>query len=405
MLLIIQGTPFCNINCSYCYLPDRDRRDRLSIDTLHRIVSRLCEFVQTAPVDMSEPALRVNSVAASEVSVVWHAGEPLVLPISFYRTAFAAFEPLRNLGLRVSHGFQTNGTLINDRWVSFFAEAQPNIGVSIDGPEEIHDLHRKYRNGMGSFQTCLAGISRLQAAGIPFHTISVLTEPALRVPDRMFEFFLERNLLDIGFNIEEIDGINQDSSLAGTEIADLYGRFLRHFLRRNADAGFPIRLREAEHVAALLLAGELPSNSQTQAGQIISVDVSGNVSTFSPELLGLHNEQFADFIIGNVFTASLAEMLTGTVALSLGQEISRGVANCQATCDVFSFCKGGAPANKFCETGSFQASETMHCALTVKATLRECIEVIYRSLAHQPPAHQQFPAGQNSNTGAAPWAR
>jgi uncharacterized protein len=216
----------------------------------------------------------------------------------------------------------------------------------------------------------------------------------------MFEFFLERDLLDIGFNIEEIDGINTNSSLARKEIAELYAGFLRHFLHRNADANFPIRLREAEHVAALLLKGELPSNSQTEAGQIVSVDVSGNVSTFSPELLGLRNEQFADFIIGNVFTSSLAEMLGDTVALSLGQEISHGVANCRATCDVFSFCKGGAPANKYCETGSFRASETMHCALTVKATLRECIEVIYQSLAHQ-----QSPAGQNPNTGAAPWAR
>jgi uncharacterized protein len=400
MLLIIQGTPFCNINCSYCYLPDRDRRDRLSIDTLRCIVSRLCEFVQTARAELRELALRPAPDAAREIAVVWHAGEPLVLPISFYQAAFAAFEPLRSLGLRVSHGFQTNGTLINDSWVRFFAEARPNIGVSIDGPQEIHDLHRKYRNGTGSFQNSLAGITRLQAAGIPFHTISVLTEPALRLPDRMFEFFLERDLLDIGFNIEEIDGINKDSSLAQKDIVDLYAGFLRHFLHRNVDAGFPLRLREAEHVAALLLKGELPSNSQTQAGQIVSVDVSGNVSTFSPELLGLRNEQFADFIIGNVFESSLAEMLEGAVALSLGQEISRGVANCRATCDVFSFCKGGAPANKYCETGSFQASETMHCALTVKATLRECIEVIYQSLAHQ-----QSPAGQNSNTGIHPWAR
>jgi uncharacterized protein len=386
MLLIIQGTPFCNIDCTYCYLPDRDRRDRLSIDTLHRLVGRLVEFVEETPVNWRERILKATPREPASIAVVWHAGEPLVLPVRFYEDAFAAFAPLKHHGVEISHGFQTNGTLITDQWIDFFRRTNVSIGVSIDGPRDLHDRHRRYRNGSGSFERCFAGIQRLQIAQIPFHVIAVLTEPALYEPDRMFAFFLEAELYDIGFNIEEIEGRNDRSSLANSNAAALYRGFLRRFLYLNAQAGFPIRLREAEQMTALVLKGELPSNTQTEAGHILSVDVTGNVSTFSPELLGLKSDQFADFIIGNVFTASLTEMLTGPIATSLATEISLGVARCQASCDFFAFCKGGSPVNKFCETGSFRASETMHCGLTVKATLQECVDTIYGSLIDRPLA-------------------
>jgi len=393
MLLIIQGTPFCNIDCSYCYLSDRDRRNRISIDLLHRLVDRLIEFVESAPATLRNRAMRPHPTAPQEMAVVWHAGEPMTMPISFYEAAFATFEPLRFRGVHISHGFQTNGTLVSDRWIEFFLKTKLQIGVSIDGPRDLHDRYRRYRDGRGSFDICLAGIRRLQAASIPFHVISVLTEPTLHEPDRLFDFYCDAGLLDVGFNIEEIEGRNQASSLAGDHVPTLYSAFLRRFLHLNACAGFPIRLREAEHMSALMLNGELPNNDQIEAGRIVSVDFSGNVSTFSPELVGLASKAFSNFVLGNIAESSLADMLSGPVATALAREISLGVARCRTTCDLFAFCKGGSPVNKFCETGSFQASETLHCALTVKATLQECAEAIYRPLASGPRADQPSVAG------------
>jgi uncharacterized protein len=399
MLLIIQGTPFCNIDCSYCYLPHRDHRARLSLDLLHRLVDRLVEFAETAPATLRDDILRPASPAtpamkmpttgapatgAGAIDVVWHAGEPMVLPISFYEAAFAAFAPLVLRGIDINHGFQTNGTLISDPWIGFLLSTGLKLGVSIDGPRDLHDRHRRYRDGRGSFDACLAGIHRLQAAAIPFHVISVLSEPSLHEADRLFDFYCDTGLFDVGFNIEEIEGSNHASSLAAPHIPALYKAFLRRFLDRNAGAGFPVRLREAEQMAALMISGELPRNDQTEAGRILCVDFSGNVSTFSPELAGLRSEVFGDFIIGNVRQSRLADMLSGPVAAGLAAEIARGVTRCRETCDFFAFCKGGSPVNKFCETGSLASSETMHCALTVKATLQECIEAICRPLADTP---------------------
>ncbi|HWT98070.1 MAG TPA: radical SAM protein, partial [Terriglobales bacterium] len=263
MLLIIQGTPFCNIDCSYCYLPNRDDRRRISLDLLHCLVDRLIEFIDTAPPKLRDHVLRPHPAAPQEINVVWHAGEPMTLPVSFYEAAFSAFVPLAARGITISHGFQTNGTLISDRWIEFILKSDVKIGVSIDGPRDLHDRHRRYRNGRGSFDPCLAGIQRLQAAAIPFHVITVLAEPSLHEPDRLFDFYCDHGLSNVGFNIEEIEGDNRTSSLAGNHVPALYRAFLRRFLQLNAAAGFPVRLREAEQMAALIIAGELPINDQT----------------------------------------------------------------------------------------------------------------------------------------------
>jgi uncharacterized protein len=120
-LLVVQPTPFCNIDCRYCYLADRANKSVVSSETLKNL------FTQVFASGWAEPGL----------SVVWHAGEPMVLPVAFYRDAFAMIDGLKPAGLPIKHSFQTNGTLINDAWCDFIAEAEISIGVSIDGPRHV----------------------------------------------------------------------------------------------------------------------------------------------------------------------------------------------------------------------------------------------------------------------------
>ena len=122
-LVVIQATPFCNVNCRYCYLPNRSSTKRIDNRTLKRIFA--CLF--------TEPRL------SDPVSIVWHAGEPLVLPISFYENAFRIAEQCNTRGIRIVHSFQTNGTLINQDWCDFLKQYNVKIGVSLDGPRHIHD--------------------------------------------------------------------------------------------------------------------------------------------------------------------------------------------------------------------------------------------------------------------------
>lgn len=141
-LLVIQPTPFCNINCSYCYLPNRSSKTVVSLETLSNLFSEV--FASGWVQDL--------------LSVVWHAGEPMVLPTSFYRDAFRIIDALKPAGVSVSHSFQTNGTLIDDAWCDLLIEKDVGIGVSIDGPKHLHDRNRLTRSGLGTFDRTIAGI-------------------------------------------------------------------------------------------------------------------------------------------------------------------------------------------------------------------------------------------------------
>src|SRR5437899_1467623 len=122
-LVIIQPTPFCNIDCRYCYLQGRSSTDRLSISTLERILD----------------AVFSSSYASNKITIVWHAGEPLTLPISFYERAYDVITDRCPTSTQISTAIQTNGTLITQQWCDLFLRHNVNVGVSIDGPRPIHD--------------------------------------------------------------------------------------------------------------------------------------------------------------------------------------------------------------------------------------------------------------------------
>ena len=112
-LIIIQASPFCNIDCSYCYLPHRSDRTALTIENLQQIFARLVTF----------------PTVSGRVTVLWHAGEPLVLGVDYYRAAFAAIRDLCPSGLEIAHYFQTNGMLIDDAWCDLLHEWNVSIGI------------------------------------------------------------------------------------------------------------------------------------------------------------------------------------------------------------------------------------------------------------------------------------
>ena len=146
-LVVIQPTPFCNIDCRYCYLPDRSNKAVIAEETIANLFSQIF----------------ASGWVQDGVSVVWHAGEPMVLPIDFYRRAFRLIDRLKPAELVLTHAFQTNGTLIDDAWCEFFVEQQVNVGVSVDGPQRLHDVNRRTRAGRGTFERTIAGIANLKA--------------------------------------------------------------------------------------------------------------------------------------------------------------------------------------------------------------------------------------------------
>ena len=350
-LLVVQPTPFCNIDCRYCYLADRANKSVVAFETLENL------FVQVFASGWADQGL----------SVVWHAGEPMVLPISFYRRAFALIDGLKPAGLKLSHSFQTNGTLIDDAWCDFIAEAGVSIGVSIDGPRYLHDRNRVTRSGRGTFDKAVAGVRRLKRHGVPFHVISVLTAASLAAPGEMFDFYLAEGIEQVCFNVEESEGAHRSASFAEAGIENAYYDFLSEFWRLSA--AHPGRIgfiREIDDAQRNIFRPRDTgfSNQLATPFAVTSMDWTGNIATFSPELLGLKNAEFEDFILGNINRDRLVDLAQSPLLMRMKSQIHAGIGLCRETCEYFTVCGGGEPVNKLFENGSFATAETTYCRMT-----------------------------------------
>ena len=188
--VVLQPTPFCNIQCKYCYLPQRDDTSVMDLQTVIASFQRVFD----------------SPFAGSHITVIWHAGEPLVLPVSYYESAFQAIERIRPSDVSIQHSFQTNGTLLTKAWCDLFRRWRVGVGVSIDGPRDLHDKNRVTRSGKGTFDRAIAGLRLLKREGIPFHTISVLSCEGLERAEEFHTFFLQEGIKDVCFNVEESEG-------------------------------------------------------------------------------------------------------------------------------------------------------------------------------------------------------
>jgi uncharacterized protein len=363
-LLVIQPTPFCNLDCSYCYLPDRLNKRKISLETLEMALNWAFS----------------SGLVRQPFMLLWHAGEPMVLPVAFYEQATDLLERCNVSGFEVTQSFQTNATLLNDTWCDFIRRRGIRIGVSVDGPDFLNDRHRKTRQGDGTLERVLRGMRLLRDHDIPYDVITVLTSTSLDYPDELFDFYVEHGITSVGFNVEEIEGPHVTSSLSGSGIEPRFRRFYSRFMDLALTADPPLRVREFDFAQSAISYRQLPENlvQECRPFAILNVDCEGNFSTYSPELLGLDSPRHGGFALGNVARDSLESVLAMPRFLALDDEIRRGVELCHESCRYFPFCGGGPPGNKFFENGDFATTETLSCRLHRKATFDVALDKLER---------------------------
>lgn len=352
-LLVIQGTPFCNIDCKYCYLPNRLSQRRIEMETVELVLGKVFEF----------------GIVKKDFTLVWHAGEPLVIPVEFYKQVSHIINIKNKTGFKLKQSIQTNGLLLNQEWCDFIIEHEVKVGLSLDGPSHIHDQNRVTRNGNGTHLKVMRAVELLHKNKIPFHVISVVTKNTLNHPDEFFNFFRENDIKQLGLNIEEVEGVHQVSTLTKDDFLPSFKRFMSRLYTLYLNNKRKLDIREFRQIESLILqTKERPTLSQqTTPYRILNVDVDGNFSTFSPELLGMDAKGYGSFQIGNLKTGSLSEALSSNRFDTIYSDIIKGIISCKKSCEYFGVCGGGAPSNKFSEHGSFAVAETNYCRFRNKA--------------------------------------
>ena len=350
--IVMQPTPMCNLNCRYCYLPDRRSKHFMS------------------PELASKVALDVAQLGRP-ITIIWHGGEPLAVGHDRFRSLL---EPFRVPALdgSIEHAVQTNATLIDARWCDIFREYSISVGVSLDGPDWAN-INRVDWAGNPSFSKAVNGIRLLQDANIPFNVLVVVSDLAINNAGALYHFFLDFGCKSIGINIEEIEGINHRSTLSNS--TQVYG-FWRELFRVWRSAPH-MRVREITNTIQWMKSVfecERLDSDPTIIDLLPTIAWNGDLTLLSPELAGITSTNYGNFVVGNVLYSDLDEVVRGGISARYVQDYVTGVGDCRNSCDYFSFCGGGHAGNKHAEYGTTNATITLACQMSKKALVNAILE-------------------------------
>lgn len=181
--IILKITSLCNLACDYCHAGNLPTRTKLM--PIHLISRILDDFSSSSDRD--------------QLQLVFHGGEPLLAGLTFFKKILALEAQAKTSNLRITHGIQTNGTLITDEWIDLFQEGQFKVGLSIDGPPALHDKHRKDKTGQPTFDRVASAMDKLQENRIPFSLLSVITKESPFYVGSFFDLLLEWEMSGIDF--------------------------------------------------------------------------------------------------------------------------------------------------------------------------------------------------------------
>ncbi|MEV6765977.1 cyclophane-forming radical SAM peptide maturase AmcB [Streptomyces sp. NPDC051105] len=346
-VVFLQPVTLCNLDCSYCYLPERALRRRMSVDVADAVARAVSVWSDVHP-----------------VNVVWHGGEPLALGLPGFVELLGRF---RAGAQRVSHTVQTNGTLIDDAWCEVFVRHRVAVTVSLDGPGRFN-RDRVTRAGRGSLDRTLRGIAALRRHHLPFAAIAVVQDPDPEQAEELYDWFAALGCRSLGINIVERKGTHVRVSADDERVTAFWTALA---LRWRRDRRLPIR--EFDH-ALRYVAAELGGRARERAlaphDPLPMIGWDGDVTLFGPDLSGFSSSRLGTFDVGNVADADLTELVARAAQSGWVREVLDGTEACRSTCDHYAYCLGGQPANKYFETGRFDVTETTHCRNSKKRLMK-----------------------------------
>jgi uncharacterized protein len=185
-LLIKPAGPDCNLACRYCFYLEK------------------AELFDTGPHRMSDAVLQETvrqtmQQGGAQINFGWQGGEPLLMGRDFFQRALRYQSYFGRPGQAVGNGMQTNGTLIDDNWAAFLADAQFLVGLSLDGPEAVHDHYRRSRNEAGTWQRVTQSRDRLLQAGVAVNALIVVNDYSVRFPQEIYTFHKQSGLAYMQF--------------------------------------------------------------------------------------------------------------------------------------------------------------------------------------------------------------
>ena len=355
----------CNLDCHYCYYLDKaeiygGHEPRMSLDILEVCIRKYIE---------------ANDVP--EVTFNWHGGEPLVMGLDFYRKA-VALEQKYASGKTIRNTLQTNGTLITQEWASFFRDNDFLIGISIDGPQDIHDKYRKDKGGAPTFDKVMRGLNILYRTGVSYNTMTTVNKSGegrglevynflKGIGSRYMQFMpvVEHVKYPSGKNGKPVKGARPyivSPSAEGAVIARwsvdalAFGRFLTDIFDSwvlNDVGRYFVNIFDA---ALARWCGEMPGTcayAETCGGNSI-IEHNGDVYSCDHFV-------YPEYRLGNVLDGDLREMMTSAAQTKFGIGKRNALPVKCIRCDWRFACSGECPKHRFNRTESGETGLNALC--------------------------------------------
>jgi len=337
----------CNLDCHYCYylekehLYPRGESFRMPDDVLEEYIF---QHIEASP----DPVIRFS----------WHGGEPTLLGLDYFRRIVELHRRHQPPGRRIANGIQTNGTLLDDDWCRFLAAEGFTVGLSLDGPPDMHDRHRLTRDGEPTHELAMQGFRLLQRHRVPTDILCVVNAHNVRFPLQVYRFFKMIDAQHISFlpmvesQPDASGGINPlsvPSEAWGAFLCTIFDEWRDHDIGRIKVQIFEEAARTAfdqEHSLCIF---------RPTCGDIPVVEHNGDFYSCDHYVDVEHR-------LGNIMETPLVELLESPAQRAFGRAKLEALPGYCMRCEVRAMCNGGCPKNRFLETPDGEPGLNYLCA-------------------------------------------
>jgi len=325
--------PVCNLDCEYCYylkkteLYPETKNFKMTEETLEEYIKQY-----------------INSQPGPVINFVWQGGEPTLRGLDFFKKALELQQKYAPDGWKIENSIQTNSVLIDEQWAEFLKENNFLVGVSLDGPAELHNRYRKDKKGKDTHQKVMAGIKKLKEYGVTYNILAVVNDVNAKKPKEVYQFFKKIEVDFIQF-IPIVEQNKKGEIISRSVNSKEYGKFLIGVFNEwlNDLGDIYVQIFE-EAVSAWAGFGANLCVFSPECGK-------GPVMEYNGDLYSCDHFVESEYKLGNIKNKSILAMMNSNHQQKFGRAKKDNLNSKCLGCDYLFFCNGGCSKNRIIDTG------------------------------------------------------
>lgn len=337
----------CNLSCHYCYYLNK-KQLYPNGESLHMPEDILEQYI----------VQHIDAFPGEVIHFSWHGGEPTVLGLDYFQKIVALQRKHRPPDRRITNGIQTNGTLLDDRWCRFLAAEGFAVGISLDGPQAMHDRYRVTKSQHPTHMQAMRGYKLLQKHRIPNDILCVVNSHNVEYPSQVYRFFRQIGARYIGFlPLVELQPEAQNGLSRRTVPAEAFGSFLCTIFDEwmSRDIGrIKVQIIEEATRTAFGQEHSLCIFRRT-CGDVPVIEHNGDFFSCDHFVDPQHH-------LGNIRQSPLVALLESPEQKAFGQAKLDTLPRYCRQCTVLDMCSGGCPKNRILETPDGEYGLNCLCA-------------------------------------------